>query len=270
MAHRFFGRASQSRFTGNRRSRGNSNGNAGGFSSGISGGQSSKNNRSHRPYNPRCLICKEVGHTADRYRNRYVHSETSAHLVEALQSGCSLSDGPSGSDWYLDTGVSAHMTPDSTALDISEQYVGQRISTPAEDHDPLSLAQPHSNAPDPNAHSTAPPSHPMKAANFLSNDDFEPPLIPPKTIPDPDDKKPEDWDERAKIPDPDAKKPDDWDEDAPLDIEDEGAVKPEGWLDDEPEEPKIGMRRRMVNGRLQRLITPNVKRHLDMGSGKGQ
>lgn len=75
-----------------------------------------------------------------------------------------------------------------------------------------------------------------KNANFLSAEDFEPPLIPPKTIPDPDDKKPEDWDERAKIPDPDAVKPDDWDEDAPMEIEDEDAEKPEGWLDDEPEE----------------------------------
>jgi calnexin len=75
-----------------------------------------------------------------------------------------------------------------------------------------------------------------KKANFLSSEDFEPPLIPPKTIPDPDDKKPEDWDERAKIPDPEATKPDDWDEDAPMEIEDEDAVKPEGWLDDEPEE----------------------------------
>ncbi|OAY30593.1 calnexin homolog [Manihot esculenta] len=75
-----------------------------------------------------------------------------------------------------------------------------------------------------------------KKANFLSSDDFEPPLIPAKTIPDPDDKKPEDWDERAKIPDPNAVKPDDWDEDAPMEIEDEDAVKPEGWLDDEPEE----------------------------------
>ncbi|XP_077212355.1 calnexin homolog [Tasmannia lanceolata] len=75
-----------------------------------------------------------------------------------------------------------------------------------------------------------------KKVNFLSGDDFEPPLIPAKTIPDPDDKKPEDWDERAKIPDPEAVKPDDWDEDAPLEIEDEEAVKPEGWLDDEPEE----------------------------------
>ncbi|KAK3015744.1 hypothetical protein RJ639_007871 [Escallonia herrerae] len=75
-----------------------------------------------------------------------------------------------------------------------------------------------------------------KKANFLSSEDFEPALIPAKTIPDPDDKKPEDWDERAKIPDPDATKPDDWDEDAPMEIEDEEAEKPEGWLDDEPEE----------------------------------
>ncbi|XP_050226116.1 calnexin homolog [Mercurialis annua] len=75
-----------------------------------------------------------------------------------------------------------------------------------------------------------------KKANFLSSDDFEPPLIPAKTIPDPDDKKPEDWDERAKIPDPSASKPDDWDEDAPMEIVDEEAVKPEGWLDDEPDE----------------------------------
>ncbi|KAL3617663.1 calnexin Cnx1 [Castilleja foliolosa] len=75
-----------------------------------------------------------------------------------------------------------------------------------------------------------------KKANFLSEEDFEPALIPSKTIPDPEDKKPEDWDERAKIPDPEASKPEDWDESAPMDIEDEEAEKPEGWLDDEPEE----------------------------------
>ncbi|KAK6924593.1 Calreticulin/calnexin [Dillenia turbinata] len=75
-----------------------------------------------------------------------------------------------------------------------------------------------------------------KKAYFLSADDFDPPIIPAKTIPDADDKKPEDWDERARIPDPDAVKPDDWDEDAPMEIEDEGAVKPDGWLDNEPEE----------------------------------
>ncbi|XP_052184037.1 calnexin homolog [Diospyros lotus] len=75
-----------------------------------------------------------------------------------------------------------------------------------------------------------------KKANFLSAEDFEPPLIPKKTIPDPDDKKPSAWDERAKIPDQNAVKPNDWDEDAPMEIVDEEAEKPEGWLDDEPEE----------------------------------
>lgn len=50
-----------------------------------------------------------------------------------------------------------------------------------------------------------------------------PPVNPPKEIEDPDDKKPEDWDEREKIPDPDAEKPEDWDEDAPQKIADESA-----------------------------------------------
>eukprot|EP00252_Welwitschia_mirabilis_P025114 TRINITY_DN771_c0_g2_i1.p1 TRINITY_DN771_c0_g2~~TRINITY_DN771_c0_g2_i1.p1 ORF type:complete len:499 (-),score=102.21 TRINITY_DN771_c0_g2_i1:50-1546(-) len=75
-----------------------------------------------------------------------------------------------------------------------------------------------------------------KKANLLSSEHFEPAPIPPKDIADPEDKKPKDWDERAKIPDPDAKKPDDWDESAPMEIEDLDAEKPEGWLDDEPEE----------------------------------
>ncbi|XP_010217980.1 PREDICTED: calmegin [Tinamus guttatus] len=65
-------------------------------------------------------------------------------------------------------------------------------------------------------------------------EDMIPPVNPPKEIDDPNDKKPDDWDERAKIPDPNAVKPDDWDEDEPLKIEDPDAVKPEGWLDDEP------------------------------------
>lgn len=66
-------------------------------------------------------------------------------------------------------------------------------------------------------------------------EDFTPPVNPPKEIDDPDDKKPEDWDEREKIPDPDAEKPDDWDEDAPAKIPDPDAKKPDDWLDDEPE-----------------------------------
>ncbi|XP_048399590.2 calnexin isoform X2 [Stegostoma tigrinum] len=73
----------------------------------------------------------------------------------------------------------------------------------------------------------------VNSGNLL--EDMTPPVNPPKEIEDPDDQKPEDWDERPKIPDPNAVKPDDWDEDAPAKIPDENAVKPEGWLDSEPE-----------------------------------
>uniref|UniRef100_A0A8C4HE24 Calnexin n=1 Tax=Dicentrarchus labrax TaxID=13489 RepID=A0A8C4HE24_DICLA len=65
--------------------------------------------------------------------------------------------------------------------------------------------------------------------------DMTPPVNPTAEIEDPDDQKPEDWDERPKIQDPAASKPEDWDEDAPAQIPDEDAVKPDGWLDDEPE-----------------------------------
>jgi len=65
--------------------------------------------------------------------------------------------------------------------------------------------------------------------------DMEPSVNPPKEIDDPEDSKPEDWDEREKIPDPEATKPEDWDEDAPKKIEDASATKPSGWFDDEPE-----------------------------------
>merc|ERR1712190_602804 len=41
-------------------------------------------------------------------------------------------------------------------------------------------------------------------------DDWE--VLKPKEIPDPDDKKPEDWVEEKRIVDADAKKPDDWDD----------------------------------------------------------
>lgn len=40
--------------------------------------------------------------------------------------------------------------------------------------------------------------------------DMVPPVNPTKEIDDPNDSKPEDWDERAKIPDPEAVKPEDW------------------------------------------------------------
>ena len=64
---------------------------------------------------------------------------------------------------------------------------------------------------------------------------FEPPVNPPAEIEDPNDFKPEDWDEREKIPDPSSSKPEDWDESQPRQIADQDAVMPDGWLEDEPD-----------------------------------
>jgi calnexin len=73
----------------------------------------------------------------------------------------------------------------------------------------------------------------VKSGSLL--EDFDPPVNPSEEIDDPEDKKPEDWVDTAKIPDPEATKPEDWDEDAPREILDAEAEKPEDWLDNEPE-----------------------------------
>ncbi|OWA53125.1 Calnexin [Hypsibius exemplaris] len=65
--------------------------------------------------------------------------------------------------------------------------------------------------------------------------DFNPPVNPVAEIEDPEDKKPQEWDERKTIADPFAQKPESWDEEAPQKIADPAAVKPDGWLEDEPE-----------------------------------
>ncbi|UZJ52054.1 hypothetical protein CBS101457_001374 [Exobasidium rhododendri] len=63
---------------------------------------------------------------------------------------------------------------------------------------------------------------------------FEPAVNPEKEIDDPEDKKPADWVETARIPDESAVKPNDWDEDASAEIPDAAAIMPEGWLETEP------------------------------------
>merc|ERR1712012_539841 len=65
-------------------------------------------------------------------------------------------------------------------------------------------------------------------------------FLPPKQIKDPEAKKPEDWDDRAKIDDPEDSKPEDWDQ--PEHIADPDATKPEDWddeMDGEWEPPMI-------------------------------
>ncbi|KAJ6799988.1 calreticulin-like [Iris pallida] len=57
-------------------------------------------------------------------------------------------------------------------------------------------------------------------------------LLPPKTIKDPDAKKPEDWDDVEYIPDPEDTKPEGYD-DIPKEIPDADAKKPDDWDDEE-------------------------------------
>jgi len=66
-------------------------------------------------------------------------------------------------------------------------------------------------------------------------EDFEPSVIPPKTIDDSTDKKPQDWVDNEMIDDPNSKKPEDWNEEEPLKIIDMGDKKPTTWLDNGPE-----------------------------------
>lgn len=61
-------------------------------------------------------------------------------------------------------------------------------------------------------------------------DDWD--FLAPKTIPDPEAKKPEDWVDEAKIPDPEEKKPEGWD-DVPAKIPDPEATEPEDWDEEE-------------------------------------
>ena len=73
----------------------------------------------------------------------------------------------------------------------------------------------------------------VNSGSLLS--DLTPSIVPPKEITDPNDVKPESWDDREKIADPDAVKPEDWDENEPKTIEDPSATMPDGWLESETE-----------------------------------
>ena len=77
-------------------------------------------------------------------------------------------------------------------------------------------------------------------------EDFTPSFLPDKEIDDPEDSKPEDWVDEARIPDADAVKPEEWDETLPQYIPDPDATMPSDWnealpvevVDPEAEEPE--------------------------------
>ena len=64
------------------------------------------------------------GHSTDRCRQRYDWHEPTVQLAEAFTSLCSVS-GNEASDWFLDIGASAHMTPPHSTLDHSTTYMGK-------------------------------------------------------------------------------------------------------------------------------------------------
>jgi len=66
-----------------------------------------------------------------------------------------------------------------------------------------------------------------ESGNLLEDWDF----LPPKTIPDPSQKKPDDWVEIREIVDPADKKPEDWD--APKTVADPSAKKPDDWNEED-------------------------------------
>lgn len=75
----------------------------------------------------------------------------------------------------------------------------------------------------------------VKSGSLYDNWDF----LPPKTIRDPEAKKPADWVDEATIPDPEDKKPEDWD-DVPEKIPDPTAEKPQDWNEEEDGEWEVG------------------------------
>ena len=64
------------------------------------------------------------GHYADQCKQHYDRHEPTAQLAEAFTSSCSVSRNEA-SDWFLDTGASAHMTPAHLTLDHSTSYTSK-------------------------------------------------------------------------------------------------------------------------------------------------
>ncbi|XP_017881883.1 calreticulin [Ceratina calcarata] len=85
-------------------------------------------------------------------------------------------------------------------------------------------------------------------------------FLPPKKIKDPNQSKPQDWDDKPTIPDPDDKKPDDWDK--PEHIPDPEASKPADWddeMDGEWEAPMIDNPDYKGDWQPKQIDNPNYK-----------
>jgi len=96
----------------------------------------------------------------------------------------------------------------------------------------------------------------VESGSFEEDWDF----LPPKTIKDPEAKKPADWDDRAKIDDADDTKPEDWDKSE--NIPDPDAKKPDDWdvdMDGEWEPPMIPNPEYKGEWKPKQIDNPNYK-----------
>lgn len=90
-------------------------------------------------------------------------------------------------------------------------------------------------------------------------DDWD--ILKPKTIDDPNDKKPSDWEDNAEIDDPADKKPEDWDKE-PETIADPDAKKPDDWNEDEDgtwEAPTIPNPKHKGSWKPKKIPNPKYK-----------
>ncbi|CAM42714.2 putative calreticulin [Leishmania braziliensis MHOM/BR/75/M2904] len=86
-------------------------------------------------------------------------------------------------------------------------------------------------------------------------------MLPPKTIADPEEKKPSNWIEDSMMDDPYDTKPEDWDDELPT-IADDTAVKPDDWVDEEDgewEAPRIPNPKYRGAWVPRRIDNPNYK-----------
>lgn len=83
----------------------------------------------------------------------------------------------------------------------------------------------------------------VRSGNMLT--DFEPPFLQPREIDDPDDVRPDDWEDSPVMDDPEAVMPIDWNEEEPEFIVDpDRAEPPSDWLEDEPLEiPDVSVKK---------------------------
>ncbi|KAJ9544289.1 hypothetical protein OSB04_023996 [Centaurea solstitialis] len=88
------------------------------------GGRSGGRGRGRRL--PHCQLCRQDGHYANRCPDLNTFAQRGpsidANLAQAFHAKCNVHD--NSSDWFVDSGASAHMTPSAATLDSSMPYTG--------------------------------------------------------------------------------------------------------------------------------------------------